>query len=90
MNRIAQLDVKLLESIRNETGMDNVRKMISYTIGTLIAERYNESDFVKKEMLELINNPEYSVQKLLNGIGKEKELNSFMKNSEEISEREIE
>lgn len=89
-NRIAQLDVKLLESIRNETGMDNVRKMISYTIGTLIAERYNESDFVKKEMLELINNPEYSVQKLLNGIGKEKELNAFMKISEEISEREIE
>lgn len=89
-NKVAQLDLKLLKIIRNEIGMGNVRKLISYTIGTLIAERYNESDFVKKEMLELINNPEYSVQKLLNGIGKEKAGNLFMKDSEEISEREIE
>lgn len=88
-NRIVQLKLKEFMLILKEEGMHNVQRLISYTIGTLIAEKYNESNFIKTGMLELINNPEYSIQDILNGIDKDKKEDTFIKNNKNIVEREI-
>jgi len=49
---------------------DEIVKVCSYSLGTYFAEKYCNDSSVSKEMLKLINDPEYSLQDLIDRIEK--------------------
>ena len=88
-NKIAQLNLRELKTLEENVGMNNVKLMVSYTIGTFIADKYNESDLVKKEMLELINNPKHSIQSILDEIAEDKKEDILNRKDNNIEKKEI-
>lgn len=49
---------------------DEIVKVCSYSLGTYFAEKYCNDSSVSKEMLKLINDPEYSLQDLISSVEK--------------------
>lgn len=82
--KIAQLNIKLLNLLQKNKDM--IRNLTSYTVGTFLAEKYNGSNIVRKRMIELITNSEYSIQDLLNEINEDNKTEHFKGNVEETYE----
>ncbi len=53
---------------RSQELKDKIVKYCSYALGTFFAERYSDDEAIKKKMLELISNPEFELQTLLDSI----------------------
>ena len=66
--RFAKTIIKTL-SIDGDRINKTFQKDCSYSLGTLLADKFSNEESIKKKMLKLINEPEYSVQNILDCIG---------------------
>lgn len=79
----------VIRSFANRSGKLNrdIRTFCSYSLGTYFADKYSDDEKMKKRMYELINNPEYTLQNLIDDSKKQEKENKNIKIKQEEYER---